>query len=477
MQMTANRFQLGFANTPETDPTALRVEGRFPEWLSGVLVRNGPGTFDLKHASYRHWFDGLALLHSFAFAEGAVSYTSRYLNTPSYREDSASGTINFRGFASDPCRSLFKRAMSLFTPTPEGMNTNVNITRLGDDFIAMTETPMAIAFDPRTLETLYGYHYHDGKDGTTRLEGNVTTAHPHYDPARRLAYNYLLKFGMASSYELFSIEGGARRPLTAIHTTLPAYIHSFGMTERYLVLVEFSLVLPNPLTILLADKPFIEHYRWEPQRSATFHIIDKENGRVVTRAEADAFFAFHHVNAFERDGEIVVDVSGYDDARLIDELRLDHLRGANPTISTGRLRRYRIPLSGKRATYETIGAYTIELPRIHYRAHNGKAYRYAYGAGTQSAGADFLNQLIKIDTETGASVVWHESDCYPGEPVFVPTPGGRAEDDGVILSVVLDSAAGASFLLALDAQTFTEIGRARTPVPVPFGFHGQYFDV
>lgn len=477
MQTTANRFQLGFANAPETDPTPLRLEGRFPDWLSGVLVRNGPGTFDLKHTRYRHWFDGLALLHSFAFADGAVTYTSRYLHSPAYRDDSASGRITYRGFASDPCRSLFKRAMSLFTPTPEGMNANVNITRLGDDFIAMTETPMAIAFDPRTLETLRPYAYDDGKDGTERLKGNVTTAHPHYDAARRLAYNYLLHFGMESRYQLFSIEGGTRHRLASIPTALPAYIHSFGMTERYLILVEFSLVLPSPLTILLGDKPFIENYRWQPERGATFHIIDKQNGSVAARAEADAFFAFHHINAFERDGEVVVDVSGYDDARLIDELRLDHLRGADPKITTGRLRRYRIPLSGKRATYEIIGAEAIELPRIHYRAHNGKPYRYAYGAGTRGADSDFLDQLVKIDTETGASLTWHEPDCYPGEPVFVPTPGGRAEDDGIILSVVLDGAARSSFLLALDAQTFSEIARARTPVPVPFGFHGQYFDV
>ena len=28
--------------------------------------------------------------------------------------------------------------------------------------------------------------------------------------------------------------------------------------------------------------------------------------------EADPFFAFHHINAYEEDGQIVVDVIGYD---------------------------------------------------------------------------------------------------------------------------------------------------------------------
>jgi carotenoid cleavage dioxygenase-like enzyme len=39
---------------------------------------------------------------------------------------------------------------------------------------------------------------------------------------------------------------------------------------------------------------------------------------------------------------------------------------------------------------------------------------------------------------------------------------------------VLDSAAGASFLLALRAADLTELARARVPHPIPFGFHGTY---
>ena len=40
-----------------------------------------------------------------------------------------------------------------------------------------------------------------------------------------------------------------------------------------------------------------------------------------------------------------------------------------------------------------------------------------------------------------------------GEPVFVLSPKAQAEDDGVLLSVVLDPGTDASFLLVLDAAT------------------------
>lgn len=31
-----------------------------------------------------------------------------------------------------------------------------------------------------------------------------------------------------------------------------------------------------------------------------------------------------------------------------------------------------------------------------------------------------------------------------------------------------------TFLLVLDAQTFEELGRARVPVNIPYGFHGTF---
>ena len=52
--------------------------------------------------------------------------------------------------------------------------------------------------------------------------------------------------------------------------------------------------------------------------------------------------------------------------------------------------------------------------------------------------------------------------------------GAEAEDAGVVLSVVLDAAAGRSFLLVLDAGTFEELARAEAPHQIPFGFHGQF---
>lgn len=102
-------------------------------------------------------------------------------------------------------------------------------------------------------------------------------------------------------------------------------------------------------------------------------------------------------------------------------------------------------------------------------------YRYLF-APAQSCPDDFLDSLAKIDASSGESQIWQESDCYPGESVFISKPGAATEDDGILLSVVLNAREATSFLLVLDALSMTEIARAAIPYMVPFGFHGQYFN-
>lgn len=87
---------------------------------------------------------------------------------------------------------------------------------------------------------------------------------------------------------------------------------------------------------------------------------------------------------------------------------------------------------------------------------------------------DFLNQLVKVDVIQHSARTWFEEDSYPGEPVFVAAPDAISEDEGVVLSVVLDGQKGTSFLLVLDAASFTEVARAEVPHHIPLGFHGIY---
>jgi beta,beta-carotene 9',10'-dioxygenase len=154
--------------------------------------------------------------------------------------------------------------------------------------------------------------------------------------------------------------------------------------------------------------------------------------------------------------------------------RVDALYTLKPSIP---LDAAHIPLqTNNEVYYEALANGSMELPRINYRQYNTKDYRFVYAVGSYDFGGQSDWPLVKVDIRERRSKVWSENDCYPGEPVFVPRPDGIAEDDGIILSVVLDSKKGTSFLLILDAKSFEEIARAEAPHHIPFGFHGEYFD-
>ena len=310
-------------------------------------------------------------------------------------------------------------------------NCNVSVNKLAGEVVAYTETRMPIRFDPDTLNTLGGYGYDE------RIKGPVSIAHPHLDHARGRHYTYVLEFGRRSKYHLFSIDQrtGREAVVATLPAERPAYMHSFGMSERYLVLAEFPFVV-NPLRLKFSGKPFIRNYQWEPDRGVRFHVVEKETGQVARTARSRAVFAFHHVNAFEEGDEVVVDIVAFPDSGVIDQLYLERLRSAEPVTATGKLTRFRIGSSGD-ASDERLSEARIELPRINYRRRAGRRYRYVYGAGNEVQG-NFIDNLVKLDLERNATSSWYEEGCYPGEPVFVATPEAADEDDGVILSVVLD---------------------------------------
>ena len=257
--VTGRDYGLGFETLEsEISLDSLPVEGSIPEWLAGTLIRNGPAKYEAGERRFRHWFDGLAMLHRFSFSGGEVSYANRFLRTNAYRE-AEQGRISYREFATDPCRSIFRRAATMFRPNMTD-NCNVNLARLGDEYIAMTETPLPVAFDPETLDAL-GVAY--------EVPGLHATAHPHHDRETGELVAYVTHFGPRSEYRLYAQRDRSHQRRIGSHRiSEPSYMHSFAMTERHLVLVGFPLVV-NPLQLALGGRPFIENYRWKPELGHT----------------------------------------------------------------------------------------------------------------------------------------------------------------------------------------------------------------
>jgi carotenoid cleavage dioxygenase-like enzyme len=457
---------LGFMSlTSEVNDASLDVRGDLPGWLEGTLVRNGPALFEVGSATVRHWFDGFSMLHRFSFAGGHISYSNRFLQSKAYLDARDKGKITHRDFATDPARSYLGRIAS-----PPTDNCDVNVIRVDGRFVAMTETVKMYEFRPGDLATLGRFRYEGGPRGVTQ------PAHPHYDPVACEWISYVTS-PFRSAYKVFRVPAGTLRAelIAAVPAKEPAYIHSFALTPSFVVLVEYPYVY-RTIDLGLSGRPFSENFKWKPERPTRFIVVDRREGRVARSYEADPFFCFHHVNAFEGPEEVTVDLIFFPDAGIVRDLYLDRLRDESSPLSLGEVRRYHLPADGDEVTYDVMCEERAEFPRLNLW-RNTLPYRYMYAAGTRSnPSRNFIDQLFKVDLVSGAVATWSEDGCYPGEPVFVSRSRDGAEDDGVILCLVLDETRGISFLLVLDAATFSELARADLPHHVPCGLHGQLFD-
>ena len=114
-------YAAGFRSQTEevATPVPLETRGEVPAWLTGTLLRTGPAKFEVGGRTYNHWFDGLAMLHRFAFDRSRVTYASRFLQSNAFTAAEKTGKIAYGEFATDPCRTLFGRVAAITSlPSP-----------------------------------------------------------------------------------------------------------------------------------------------------------------------------------------------------------------------------------------------------------------------------------------------------------------------------------------------------------------------
>lgn len=233
-----------------------------------------------------------------------------------------------------------------------------------------------------------------------------------------------------------------------------------------------------------------------------FFIIEKATGKVL---KADVvtetpFFYLHIINSFEHNDHIVIDITTFPNTNaLTKKMDLAKLRRLSIDDADNPVgERYVIPLvdledvtegsncitalkSGATAikkgkqlvlTPEVITERGLELPTINRRFLSKKtSFYYATGSATKGF---FENAVCKVHASKKETILWRESEHYMlGEPQFIQNPSATTEDDGVLITAVVDNQENTKdFLLFLDAKTMKELGRAYFKEEIPSAVHG-----
>ncbi|XP_069703964.1 carotenoid isomerooxygenase-like isoform X2 [Periplaneta americana] len=515
------------------EPLQGEVTGSIPKWLKGTLLRNGPGSLKVGDMTFGHLFDGSALLHRFAIRGHHVTYQSRFLHTQTYQRNIAAKRIVVTEFGTkavpDPCQTIFQSISALFTPGESiSDNAMISVYPFGDEFYTFTESPVIHRVDPKTLKTLarvnvskyvsivnHTSHPHVMQDGTVYNLGlTVTCTGPHYS---------IIKFPPAQDAGCEGVKC-SEKTLTTFEQAIivgstparwpfhPSYMHTFGITENYFVIVEqpLSVSVPAMIKSQILNEPMAANLQWYQDQQTQILLLQRKDGKLFKTFLTEPFFYLHIINSFEEEDHLIIDICCYKDPSMLDCMYVDALRDIqkNPDYARmfrGRPLRFVLPLkdipTGTSAVENLVTlqgskaeAYILsdgrifsqpellcdlgcETPRLHYERYLGKSYQYFY-AISSDVDADNPGTLIKVDIKTRTKKTWCEDNVYPSEPIFVPSPDPKNEDDGVVLSALiwgrgLEKQVG---VLVLDASTWQELGRATftTPSPVPKCLHGWF---
>jgi torulene dioxygenase len=346
------------------------------------------------------------------------------------------------------------------------------------------------------------------------LKGPLSCAHAQRDPETGDFFNYNLEFGQTSTYRIFRTN--ASTGTTDILATIcqanvkPAYIHSFFLSPSYVILCVPSTHLSHMGLKILWDRNIVSSIEpFDESKLRKWFIIDRrENRGVVATYDSPAGFHFHSVNSFEEvdneTGEITVfcDVIEYPTWDVIKSVEMDVIlknngmtqnfwgdekrsRNAHSRFARHKFRVPKATTNRKQSralapekVFEIKAPHVGELPTINPNFATRK-YRYLYSLPNRGL-STLMDSIAKTDLDTRQTIYWDNPKGHtPGEAIFVPRPRSEdeeepAEDDGVLLSVVLDGFGKKSYLVCLDASTMKEIGRAECEWAIGLGFHGLH---
>ncbi|KAL3473444.1 carotenoid oxygenase [Aspergillus californicus] len=366
--------------------------------------------------------------------------------------------------------------------------------------------------EPLALSTQTAHH--------PSLSGPLSASHAVTDPETGDLYNYNLAFDQTPTYRVFCVSTlTGETTILATFNATPAYLHSFFLTENHVVLCIWNAHL-NPRDF--AKGSYIGSMReFDDSVPAKWYVVDRRHGRgIVGIYESPAFFCFHTINGWEEIGsqdsaesdvDIIAECVVYENTDVLRKLYYEYLLSDSPLPDAipppesrgnggktkSRIARFRLPAvlstsipiptssepagpsetaNTPKATLEWTACETLspELPTLNPLFVTNR-HRYTYAAIDRGY-STLVDGIMKFDSVTRETILWSEHGQSPGEAIFVPNPEGQEEDEGVLLSVVLDGVRvkPSSYLLVLDAKTLMEVGRASVDGVVGFGFHGLH---
>ena len=449
----ANDWGLATADVEaDVAPAAMRlIRGRAPAGLEGALYRNGPAKFRRPGGSATHWFDGDGMVRRFRIRDGQAELAARFVDTPKRRQETRLDAMVMPGFGSvgDPRAEIGSN--------DDANAANTSVLMAGDALWALWEGGSAVAMDPETLETR-GMVTH-----RPDLKAMPFLAHPRIEPDGRI-WNLGMGRGQAMVWRLSPT--GELEAATMVDLPRASYIHDFTATARHLVIVL------QPWVQARMTMPFSEGFDWRPDEGTQVLVIDKDDLTRRRVFELPAFGFFHLGDAWSDGDDIRFDLCAHRDMDFAARGATEVLNGVPLNGEPARLALAHLRADGSADLQRTD--HVAEFPRSDPR-RAGLPRRFTLHTAEETPGRPFASAVGMTDWRAGRTRVFDfGADHVMDEMVFVPRPGGTAEDDGWLVGPTINLAARVTELHVLDAARIEDgpVATWRADAALPVSFHG-----
>lgn len=472
---TLEDWQRGYLSQPnEYDYWIDEIEGAIPADLEGTFFRNGPGLMDVGGSPIHHPFDGDGMVCAISFQNGRARFRNRFVRTEGYVAEQKAKKLLYRGvFGTQKPGGWLANCFDLNFKNI----ANTNVIYWGGKLLALWEAAEPYRLDPDTLDTL----------GLDRLDGVLNpsdgfSAHPRIDPncqfdgGQPCLVNFALKAGMCSTITLYEFDPAGkllRRQVRSIPGF--AFMHDMAITPNYYIFFQ-NPVRFNPLPFLLGWRGAAECIQFDAKQATQVILIPRDGKSPMRMLATEPCFVFHHANAWEDGDRIYLDSICYDSFPQV-EPASDFRDVDFDQIPAGELWQFQIDLAENKVSHQVVSHRCCEFPTLHPRVV-GRQHQYLYlGTAHAPTGNAPLQAVSKFDRLTGEEQLWSFAPRgFTGEPVFVPRPGGVAEDDGWVLVLTYDAQHHRSTLAILDAQKIASgpIAQLHLKHHIPYGLHGNF---
>jgi len=305
-------YLTGFEEITEEFTLEAEIEGDLPKDIIGDFIQVGPRGGKVVGKDV-HWLDANGMVSLWKIENEKVSFKNRFITTKEIREEEVSGKRKYRGYFTNLDGGWFNN----FGKMPRNPANAWIVDAPNGSLLASGGFGIPVEIDPNTLKVIEEKPFL--KSLPKRWHNWITEpVHSAKTGSMYILAGYLFGKNLKPFMELVEIPKKGKPTLVKRLNLGDVYLtHTFAVTDKYAVIPisPYRTGFKRALSAFAGLYPYTEAPKWRPNEPLSFYVVSLD-GSDTRCIQTEAEHPQHIVNAFEDNGDIIVDCEVYKNGML-----------------------------------------------------------------------------------------------------------------------------------------------------------------